>query len=115
MLNHIEDIVYLLDFVGIKQFTLHGVSGGGPNVLAAAYYFPSSRLLTSSILCGTLYPDYEQVSLYVHSKLKSIITRYLPFWNQYGFKYNLGYALVAKNRRDRWRYRHDQASIRHSL
>jgi hypothetical protein len=93
MLDFIQDVEYLLDVLGVKQFKTHGISGGGPYVLAAAYHFPPNRLLKSSIMCGMTHPDYEEVMIRLHSRLELLFTRYIPFWHRLRFKYNFKYAL----------------------
>jgi pimeloyl-ACP methyl ester carboxylesterase len=93
MLDFIQDVEYLLDVLGVKQFKTHGISGGGPYVLAATYHFPPNRLLKSSIMCGMTQPEYEKVMTRLHSRLNLLFIRYIPFWHRLSLEYNFTYAL----------------------
>jgi pimeloyl-ACP methyl ester carboxylesterase len=83
-LGHIEDIEYLLDYLGIQRFNVLGVSGGGRYALAAAYHFPSSRLRKTAIMCGAPHPTFENNMQHASWKRQSLYTRYLTsLWRWY--------------------------------
>jgi pimeloyl-ACP methyl ester carboxylesterase len=78
MLDFMMDVEYLLNSLSIKEFKVHGVSGGGPYALAAAYYFPKTRLLKTSIICGMTHPEYEQTTLSLRQRWDRSVWRWLP-------------------------------------
>lgn len=51
LLDWPDDIVELADHLGIKKFSLMGVSGGGPYVAACAYKIPE-RIIRAGIVVG---------------------------------------------------------------
>jgi pimeloyl-ACP methyl ester carboxylesterase len=91
--DHTKDVEYLLDFLDVQEFTQIGFSGGGPYVLAAAKFFPPTRLRKSVIMCGATHPDYEQTSVRVYWRFKRMIVRYIPFAVKFLYKYSLNYHL----------------------
>jgi pimeloyl-ACP methyl ester carboxylesterase len=88
MLDFMQDVEYLLDFLGVKTFNVLGASAGGPYVLAAAYHFPKHRLLKSAIMCGTEHPRYDQTSVHINVELDRMAVNYIPFCHRFGIKYN---------------------------
>lgn len=50
-----KDVLELADHLGIQQFSVLGVSGGGPYALACAREIPVERLKSVAICCG-IYP-----------------------------------------------------------
>ncbi|KAF2026762.1 alpha/beta-hydrolase, partial [Setomelanomma holmii] len=58
MMSHMQDVEHLLNFLDVNYFNVYGVSGGGPYALAAAHYFPKTRLRKIGIMCGMPLPDY---------------------------------------------------------
>ncbi|RMZ68634.1 Alpha Beta hydrolase [Pyrenophora seminiperda CCB06] len=62
MLGFMQDVECLLNYLGIQEFKVYGVSGGGPYALAAAYYFAKSRLLKTLVVCGVPHPDFGHTS-----------------------------------------------------
>jgi hypothetical protein len=68
MSDFMKDVEYLLDFLGIKQFKIFAVSGGGAYALAAAHHFPASRLIKTGIMCGATHPDFEQTLMQIRWK-----------------------------------------------
>jgi pimeloyl-ACP methyl ester carboxylesterase len=51
LLDWADDTVHLADFLGIRRFSVIGVSGGGPYATACAYKIPH-RLNKVAIVCG---------------------------------------------------------------
>jgi pimeloyl-ACP methyl ester carboxylesterase len=47
-----SDLEELLNGLDIRQFSVHGISGGGPYALACAYHFPRTRLLGTGVMCS---------------------------------------------------------------
>lgn len=83
MLDHVNDVEHLLDHLGIEQFKVHGVSGGGPFALAAAYHFSKKRLLKTSIMCGATHPDFKSESVPIEWRVRSFLDAWrVPFWNR---------------------------------
>ena len=84
ILSHIEDIEYLLDYLGIQRFNVLSVSGGGRYALAAAYHFPSSRLRKTAIMCGVPHPAFENNMVHASWKRQNLYAQYLPsLWRWY--------------------------------
>ena len=82
MSGFVEDVKYLLDYLGIQEFRVYGVSGGGPYALAAAYYFAKSRLLKTLIMCGSTYPEFDQTAVQIRWRMHKWLRTWVPFWYQ---------------------------------
>lgn len=88
VLDFTKDVEELLDRLGISEFMIYGVSGGGPYALACAYYFPRSRLIATGIMCGFTgaKPSWANPSIrtrhffYLHAPLSWNIMYYNPKW-----------------------------------
>lgn len=80
ILDHIKDVEYLLNFLGIGESKVLGVSGGGPYALAAAYHFSPKRVLKTSIMCDSTHPDFPKIS-----------TRILWRFQNWLFRFSLGF------------------------
>lgn len=80
MLRFIEDVKHLLDYLGVQEFSVYAVSGGGPYALAAAYYFAKSRLLKTLILCGVTHPNFEQTAVRITWRIGRWCAAWLPIW-----------------------------------
>ncbi|KAF1952177.1 hypothetical protein CC80DRAFT_181691 [Byssothecium circinans] len=72
-------IEYLLDTLGIETFSVMGTSGGGSSCLAAAAYFPKSRLRKTAIMCGTGHPDGERTASVAKRRMYDFLARYIIF------------------------------------
>lgn len=56
LLDWPEDVIELTNVLSIEQFSIFGLSGGGPHVLATAYKYPE-RLKKTAIVSGTASPE----------------------------------------------------------
>lgn len=56
LLDWADDVLELADALSISSFSVFGLSGGGPHVLAAAYKIPE-RIIKASIVSGTAPPE----------------------------------------------------------
>ena len=56
LLDWPDDVVELANALSIEQFSIFGLSGGGPHVLATTYKFPD-RLKKAAIASGTASPE----------------------------------------------------------
>ncbi|MCJ1314677.1 hypothetical protein MMC25_008359 [Agyrium rufum] len=57
ILDHAKDVQYLAEQLELDSYAVLGISGGGPYVLACAYYLPTDKLKAVSIVCGLGPPD----------------------------------------------------------
>jgi pimeloyl-ACP methyl ester carboxylesterase len=74
-----EDVAEVLDYLGIQQFRVTGVSGGGPYVLATAWRWPN-RVLAASV-CGGSGPLELPLALRGAAPVRQVgylIARHLP-------------------------------------
>ncbi|KAF1833083.1 alpha/beta-hydrolase, partial [Decorospora gaudefroyi] len=69
MLGFMQDVEHVLDYCGVQEFAVLGVSGGGPYTLAAAYHFPKSRLRKAAIVCGTPHPQFQKSSVSIQGRI----------------------------------------------
>lgn len=63
ILDFMRDVEYFLDDLAVAEFSVYGVSGGGPYAITAAKHFPKSRLLRTCIMAGRTHPSYKQTSI----------------------------------------------------
>lgn len=92
-LDFMRDVEYLLNFLGVNEFNVHGVSGGGPLALAAAYYFDKRRLRRTSIVCGMTHPSYEQTSVSMRVRTIRAAVNWIPFYHRFGNDLNFAALL----------------------
>jgi pimeloyl-ACP methyl ester carboxylesterase len=78
LLDCSKDLESLVDHLKLESYSILGVSGGGPYVLACAASLPSSKLKCISIVCGLGPPD--------------IGMKGADFMHQLGFPYGWKYA-----------------------
>ncbi|KZL74209.1 alpha/beta hydrolase [Colletotrichum tofieldiae] len=57
LLDHPKDLEHLAAHLGLKEYGVMGVSGGGPYALACATSMPREKLKCVSIVCGIGPPD----------------------------------------------------------
>lgn len=57
LLSWPKDIEHLTQHLGLKSYSVMGVSGGGPYALACAFALPAAKLKCVSIICGLGAPD----------------------------------------------------------
>ncbi len=89
LLDWPDDVSALAHKLNISQFSVLGLSGGGPYALACAYKLPPEQLLGTAVVCGAGPSDTaEEVAGFAHEHQKIIgIIRKAPwlmriiFWN----------------------------------
>ncbi|KAK5153049.1 hypothetical protein LTS14_007693 [Recurvomyces mirabilis] len=52
VINHALDIRQVAKHLGIKEYSVMGVSGGGQYALACAFYIPPEELISVALVCG---------------------------------------------------------------
>lgn len=57
ILDHVKDIEYLAEHLGLDSYGCLGISGGGPYALACAKALPADKLKAVSIICGLGPPE----------------------------------------------------------
>ncbi|KAF2123002.1 Alpha/Beta hydrolase protein [Lophiotrema nucula] len=57
LLDHPKDMEYLADHLQLKEYSVLGISGGGPYALACAYALPREKLKSVAIVVGLGPPD----------------------------------------------------------
>lgn len=82
MSDHMQDVEYLLNYLGIGSFSVIGLSGGGPYALAAASYFSRTRLLKTSIFCGISHPEFEQTTVSMKFKFQNWAWKWASWLNR---------------------------------
>lgn len=81
MLDLPRDLKYLTAHLGIKRYSVLGVSGGGPPVLACAKELPADELQSVGIVCGLGPPDIGmRGARFLHWIAFSWGYKYAPYW-----------------------------------
>ncbi|KAF2125331.1 alpha/beta-hydrolase [Dothidotthia symphoricarpi CBS 119687] len=57
LLDHAKDVEYLATHLGLREYAVLGVSGGGPYALALAVALPPTQLKAVALVCGIGPPD----------------------------------------------------------
>ncbi|MHA1215538.1 MAG: alpha/beta fold hydrolase [Candidatus Hodarchaeales archaeon] len=82
LLDWPDDVVELADALGIEQFVVEGISGGGPYAAACAYKIPD-RLTACGIIAGLGPLDLKTKGMMKKNQLLFFLARRLPW--VYGF------------------------------
>ena len=89
LLDWPDDILALANILEIEQFSVLGLSGGGPYALACAYKLPTERLQGTAVVCGVGPSDTaEEVAGFAeqHQKILGTVRKApwlvrMIFWN----------------------------------
>ena len=92
LLDWPDDVVELANALSIEQFSIFGLSGGGPHVLATTYKFPD-RLKKAAIASGTASPEMpnKYLGMWPPVKLIFITAEKFPKVNRFLLKQMAGF------------------------
>lgn len=83
LLDWPEDISHLADRLSIERFSVFGLSGGGPHVLATAYKIPG-RITRAAVVSGTAPPEMSDRfrGMWPPVRMIFLTARYMPPLNR---------------------------------
>lgn len=83
LLNWPDDVTELADALSIDEFSVFGLSGGGPHVLAVLYKM-SDRIKRAAVVSGTAPPEMPDLceGMWLPVRLIFITAKYLPRINR---------------------------------
>jgi len=92
LLHWADDVSQLADVLSIDTFSVFGLSGGGPHVLAVAYQIPK-RIRKTTIVSGTGTPDMPDKfnGMWFPVRLIFLTAKHLPAVNRFMLKQMAGF------------------------
>ena len=87
-----DDVSQLADFLSVDAFSVFGLSGGSPHVLAVAYNIPE-RINKAAIVSGTGSPDMPDkfAGMWLPVRLIFLTAKHLPVVNRFLLKQMSGF------------------------